>query len=214
MFPLNSLLKKLTIEPGGLLALVGKIKTRITKIAIILFMLAVDAPLRICLMLVGFGYACVGLIYLVGGLVLMLAHWQMISEVREFQAFMDFLSWSITGIAGCRVAYRAQPYRYNPPYLDRKIINERTNLILICVLGIACHFYVHWPPIDTFHELHKNFIGPEKLMPYLYTYGFTAGFVYAIAERIILKIAVLALDHTRETPVGEASANTKSDMRM
>ena len=197
--------------------MVSKIKAKITKIAIILFMLAVDAPFRICLMLAGFGYACVGLfllpINLLHHLVLLVAPEALNPPGAEPSLpLMGLLSWSIAGIAGLLVACRAQPYRYDPPYLNREIINKQAYLIPLCVLGIACLFYVYWPPIETFYEEYTNLIGPEKIYIFVPTYGFTAGFVYVIAERIILKIAVLTLDHTREAPVGEISTNTKEKL--
>ena len=195
--------------------MVSKIKAKITKIAIILFMLAVDAPFRICLMLAGFGYTFMGFFLSLSVLAFYLIH-LVAPEAHEPGVeplpFMMVLSMFITGIAGCRVAYRAQPYRDDPPYLDREIINKRTNLIPICVLGIACLFYVHWPPIETFYEEYTNLIGPEKIYIFVPTYGFTAGFVYAIAERIILKIVVRTLGHTMEAPGDEISTSTKEKL--
>ena len=211
-------------------AVVSKIKTKITKIAIILFMLVVDAPPRICLLIAGGIYIFISagvfaftlLLNLVG-----MAFWLfwlggtlwLGEDMEEFRfagfpyiSFMTLLSMFISGIAGLQVVRRARPYRYNPPYLDREIINKRTNVIPLCVLGIACLFYVHWPPIDNFYELYIDADPGENFMIFIHTYGFTAGFVYAIAERIILKIVVLTLDHTRGAPVDEISTSKKEKL--
>ena len=193
----------------------GEIKTKITKITIILFMLAVDAPLRICLMLTGFVFFCMGFFLSLSPLIFYLIHLVKSGSHAPWEELLPFiveLPTFIAGIAGCRVAYRAQPYKYNPPYLDREIINKQTYLIPICVLGIACHFYAYWPPIDTFYELLHKDSGLEKLIPFTHTYGFTAGFVYAIAERIILKIVVRTLGHATEAPGDEISTNTKEKL--
>ena len=161
----------------------------------------------------------------------MLAHWQLTSEVRKWEGVMDLISMSITGIAGLLVGSRMPPYRYEPPYLNRKIINKRTNLIPLCVLGIACLFYVHWPPIDTFYEKlsslyegyeeahNEGFVSADILLfIFLFifilvpTYGFTFGFVHAIVERIILRIVVLTPDSPKEASAGGVSTSTKEEL--
>ena len=201
--------------------MVSKIKTKITKIAIIMFMLVVDAPPRICLLIAGGMYIFISVGVLAFTLLLNLFGmllW-LSEDMGEFKfagfpyiSFMTLLSMFISGIAGLHVVRRARPYRYNPPYLDREIINKRTNVIPLCVLGIACLFYVHWPPIDNFYERYIDFDPGWNFMVFIHTYGFTAGFVYAIAERIILKLVVLTLDHAREAPVDGVSTSTKEKL--
>ena len=183
----------------------NKIKTKIAKITIILFMLAVDIPSRICLFIMGYGFFGYGMVFFTFTLVLNLGELILGSGMKEFTSpflpFMTILSMSISGFSGLQVSRRVRPYGYNPPHLERKVINKQTSVIPLCVLGIACDFYML-----VFGDL-------DKLVS-LFIIIHIVAFLYSMVETIILKIAVLTLDNTREAPVGGVSTSTKEDMHQ
>ena len=157
------------MKPRRLFAVGSKIKPKIAKIATMLFILPVDVAFRICLFTQGFLVFLLGLVFV----------------APQFGIWAAVLT-TFIGIAGLKVACRAWPYRYNPPYLDREIINKQNYVIPICILGIACHLYYFWPSISFLHEVYK-FHPDFRLTVVLSIYGYTLGFVYAIAEKIILR---------------------------
>lgn len=177
----HAFLIKLMIEPRSLLAVDSKIKTKIAKIAITLFMLIVDAPIRLVLVVLGF-------VYSYG----MIVFWGDYSPIEK-------LSNIITGIAGIRAGCRALPYDCNPPYLHRKIINKWTTVIPLCVFGIAVVSY------DLFREYREH--GAQKLDPGLCIY--VIALTYAIVETIILKRVVLALGNTNEALASDISMSSR-----
>lgn len=172
----------------------SKIKTRITKSAIILFMLAVDRPLRFVLFSTGSMASFFGIFTLLANLALMIAERKVFIDLSSF---MFLLSMSITGIAALRVALRAQPYRYNSPYLDREIINKRTTVIPLSVLGIAGIFYMG----STLYG--HDYLVVTSLL-YMKLIGIV-GFLYAILETIILRRVALAPGNANEALASDAA---------
>lgn len=197
----------------------SKIKTRITKSAIILFMLAVDLPLRFVLFSTGLVASFFGIFLLLldlGNLVARVVD----GDTDELFFFMYLLSTSIMGIAALRVAFRAQLYRYNPPYLDREIINKRTTVIPLSVLGISSIFYMVSQPYGSpghavdmfllyiFYTTLQSYGGPDHpvvtSLLYMKLIGIV-GFLYAILETIILRRVVLASGSTNEALASDAA---------
>lgn len=172
----------------------SKVRARLARTAIILFWHAVDAPLRYVLFWIGFIVIGITIVFLSLGPIFTTATGK---AVIENSTFMYVLSMSITGIAALRVALRSRPYRYDPPYLKREIINKRTTVIPLSILGIAGIFYI----VPTFDASDTLTLPCVSLIC-------VAGFLCAMFEAIILGKVVLALGDANKNLVNDAATNS------